>query len=430
MRRSPVRDRDDQRGGALVFALLTSIVLFGMVAALSLVATREGEVVLDARNLERARLIAEAGLNLVVEDYQRDEAPPPLSWYDSQQAFGDGTFQVLQDIPLGGATRRQLVIVEGILERSEWRIEAVMGPTVKPLFDMAIQANADIHMSNNPIVDSFDSRIGAYDPSLPGANGDVQGNGDILMEQSSEILGDLGVAGTFTSDVNSNVAGETTEGAEPFPLDPVDDLVAQMVAELSDSNDNASLDPAIVTADDEDVSIQILEPMTKTVGAGDYYLRGFNVAKNSNVIFDTSGGPIRIVVHTDDVLLGRNSALMVTGENPVFIYLSGYNKFEMDNLSNVLNSWGRTDLFQVVINSNDPGYPRFDMGQNTAYYGTVWAPNADLLLLQSGHIFGAVIGRAIEMANYSAVHYDEALADGQWILLRGSYQIFFKKRVV
>ena len=98
-----------KRGSALIFALLVGIILAGMVGALSTIAIQETNVVLDTRQLESARLIAEPVLNLVVDDYQKDQAPPPQYWYQSPQPIAGGTYQILRDEPQGGTNTRRRV---------------------------------------------------------------------------------------------------------------------------------------------------------------------------------------------------------------------------------------------------------------------------------------------------------------------------------
>ena len=226
------------------------------------------------------------------------------------------------------------------------------------------------------------------------------------------------------------MSGDAIDGGDQVPLFPVDALVTQMAADLSASNDNGTLNPSMVVMIGGEPAIQLPNNRTRTINSGDYYLHSMSTGSNSNLLFDTTGGPIRIVVHTADVFVGRNSSFTVTGTDPVFIYLSGFNRFEMDNLSHVDHAWGRADLFQVVINSNDPGVARFDMGMNTEYFGTVWAPNVDIEMAQNSELFGAVIGRVVNLANRSTLHYDEALMEGQWILIPDSYRVYFKRRVV
>lgn len=420
----------DRRGSALVFALIVSIILVAMVGALSLVAARESEVVLDSRQLERARLITEAGLNLVVEDYQKDQAAPPKAWYDSPQPFGEGAFQILSDTSLGGVRQRRLVQVEGTLDESDWRIEAVIGPIVKPLFDAAIQANSDIQMDRMSGVDSFDSRIGPYDPASPRDNGDVKGNGNIVMDQVSTIAGDLQVKGTITLTGGSSVSGTSEAQGDGVPLPSVDTLVAKVAASLSLMNDNAILDPTIVVPVGPDTAIQIPKLTTKIVTSGDYYIHTLTAEREATLVFDTTGGPVNMVIHDGDFDMGRMSNVVVVGDKPVRIFMSGFNTFNMQQYSNVLNPARRCDLFQVIINSNDIGSPRFWMRQYNDYYGTVWAPDADLQIDQGTEVYGALIGRTVQLDQTDGVHYDEALMDGQWILIPDSYRVYFKRRVV
>lgn len=419
-----------ERGSALILVLISSIILASMVGALTMLSQTESRMVLDVRLLENARQTADAGLNLVVEEYQQDQLPPPRDWYVNAQPFGGGTYQILEDNDLGGILQRRYIQMEGVYNEADWQLEAIIGPVVKPLFDSAIQANSDITMVNNPGVDSYHSGLGPYDAANPRDNGDIRGNASLDMNHNSDVLGDVEVDGAITIDGNSSVSGESTPDGDSVYIPSVDALVDQMVTELSASNDNAFLDPSIVTLVDGDPAVQLGVNRARTISAGDYYLHGISTGMNSTLVFDTTAGPIRIVVHTDDVYLSRNSHFYVHGDNPVYIYLSGFNKFEMDNLSSVTNSSYRGDLFQVVINSNDPGHPRFDMGQRTDFYGTVLAPDVDVSLAQNSALYGAVVGRQVSLANYSTVHYDEALMEGRWLLVPDSYRVYFKRRLV
>lgn len=420
-----------ERGGALVFALITSIILMAMVGSLAMVAAKESEMVIGTRQLEQARFIAEAGLNLALEDYQKDQLPPPKDWYDNPQPFGEGTFQIISDAPLGGSTQRRLVQIEAVFDGAEWRIEAVIGPESRPLFDSAVQANFDITMDNNGEVDSYDSRVGPYDPKSPSESGDVKGNGNIKMTNSAAINGDVEVIGTITLEGSASVSGSQTEGGDGVFLPSTDPLIDKMVAELSASNDNASLDPSLVEIKDGQPMIHLQSNRTKVISSGDYYLHSIIIENQSNLVFDTSGGPVRVVVHSEDVFLKNNTEIVVSGANPVYFYLAGDTKFFMDNHAWVTNPLDRADLFQVVMSSNGGGeFTRLKVANNTKYYGTFWAPGADIILENNFDLFGAVICREILAKNYAKVHYDEALADGLWLLVPDSYRVHFKRRVV
>ena len=417
------------RGSALVVALVISIVLMGMVSSLVLVSAKEGEMVLDVGQLEKARFLCEGGLNLVLEDYQKDQEPPPSSWYDSPQPLAGGTFQILKDEEIDAVTQKRLVRVEGLSDLSEWRIDAVIGPEFRSRFGAAIQANSYIHMSNNARVDSYDSRESLYDKFDPGENGDVLGNGDILMENSASIHGDLDVVGDLTIKDEAQVTGEAADGGEENPIESVDDLVAQLAAQFKDSNNNDNLDPSIVETKDGEPMIHVQANKTKVIETGDYYLHSMIIENQSTIELDTTDGPIRMVFHTEDVFLKNNTTLNVTGDHPVEIYLSGDNKFFMDNFTKVINPGGRSDLFQVVINSNGAGeFIRMENSNNATFYGTILAPDADMILQNNFDLHGAVICREIQLKNIASVHYDEALAESMRILIPESYRVHFKKR--
>ena len=67
---------------------------------------------------------------------------------------------------------------------------------------------------------------------------------------------------------------------------------------------------------------------------------------------------------------------------------------------------------------------------NTEYWGTIWSPEADVYLHQHAEIFGGVLASEHIMENYAKIHYDEALAEGQWIPVIKAFKIFGKRRVL
>ena len=414
-----------------MIALLCAIILAGMVGTLTMLSTADTNVVLDVRQLELARVTAMAGLNLVVADFQQDQAPPPKDWYDAPQPFGGGTFQILRDEALGGPEQRRVVEIQATFDTAEWGIEAIIGPETRPLFDKAIQANSDMLVDNNAKVDSYDSTVGPYDFKNPTGNGDVQGNGNIQLKDHGTLLGDLGVIGTITLEGNASVSGDQVEGADPIYVPSPDPVIAAAVAKLSASNDNGSLQPSIVEIKDGMDMIHVQTNKTGTITAGGYYLHSMILENNSQLNLDTTGGPIHLVFDsTDDVFLKNRSTIEVTGGNPVYLYLANSNLFKMDNRAHVTNAWDRADLFMVMAGSNSPGQPRLEMSNNAEYYGTMWAPDSDFIMQNEFDIYGAIICNKIHLKNHTSLHYDEALAKGLIILVPDSYRVHFRRRVI
>ena len=186
------------RGSAFILALVASVIIFAIVMSITALSTEESSAVLDVRTQEGARLIAEGGLNLIAVSYQQDGSGPAVSWGNAAQPLGGGTYQQLSNQLLEGPELRRLVTVEGVMDDETYRVEAVIGPVQKPLYDRALQANSDISMTNNANIDSYDSRVGPYNALSPGQGGNVAGNGNITLTNGASIQGDAGATGTIS----------------------------------------------------------------------------------------------------------------------------------------------------------------------------------------------------------------------------------------
>jgi hypothetical protein len=73
----------------------------------------------------------------------------------------------------------------------------------------------------------------------------------------------------------------------------------------------------------------------------------------------------------------------------------------------------------VVNNTEDPhrlainytGTATLTAGQSTDFYGTIYAPDAEVLLHQSGNFFGSVVAKQVSVDQSGQFHFDESLAD-------------------
>jgi hypothetical protein len=150
---------------------------------------------------------------------------------------------------------------------------------------------------------------------------------------------------------------------------------------------------------------------------------------------DTSGGPIRIVVHSGDWDMGGFSTIEINGGNTCTVYMTSKVNYIMQQGANTitLNPSERVDLHRVVIAStvgDDLTIPRFLMAQDNLFYGTIWAPNAAVSINQGCQLFGAIIGSYVHLDQCDGVHYDRGLKESIWILDYRTYRVYFRKRDV
>jgi hypothetical protein len=267
---------------------------------------------------------------------------------------------------------------------------------------------------NNVTTDSFDSSLGAYNPNTAGTNGDVVtlttnansvviGNGNIKGTVRTPPGGQQGVTATIGS--NGSV-GDATWVSSSFGFQPGhfrDDFTLNEFPDATLPNVGAWLPPMSGKAPD---------------GLNyDYLLVG------QNYQVSTLSGSIYVGV-TNTVLYVTSSINIGSGGNKkgwappqihiapgasVSIYMAGATTTIGGN--GLVNDTHEAKNFQYY---GLPTNTKIDITGNGAFYGTIYAPQADLDLKGSGNstiddFTGSSITKTTTMTGNFRFHYDEAL---------------------
>jgi len=371
---------DSTAGGAMVLGLLLVTFMAGLsVAALRIGLSFTGEHSQEATR-EQAQMLAEAGvaegmtaLRLGSSGSVGSRAMPAR--------YGDGVFWVSSRALPGGRTA---LVAQAMSNRGRAAIEAIVVPSSKAMFQAAVFSNDALVLDAQAFIDSFDSSLGSYADQLAASDwngvsriGHVASNGDITIKSAGEVWGNATPGPTGGLYGAGIVSGWTQPMADSITLEPV-------------------AVPAIPSTGSLVVSASTSLP------AGDYNFTGLVVSTGGEL---TVHGPSRILV--DDMALLSNSGIVFDTTNGMIeLYVSG--ALGMASNSTLLTTTNAPDV-RVFLTGGPTQTAIFN--SNSTFYGTIYAPQAEVQIDSNFELFGAVSAQSVVVSANTKIHFDEALLE-------------------
>jgi len=385
MRRGNVQ-RDARAGHALATAMLMILALSAIVTALFTMTTAEYMRSREWRDETRSFYVAEAGMNEAFAALV-GAGPAGVAALAYPRTLGQGEYSVLmtlgEDDP-AMLDNRVLLRSIGSEGRATVGIEVIAWAVPNGDYLYAAFGDEGVLLNSNVTIDSFDSNDGPYAGPMPaGALANVGSNGDVELESNTEIWGDVipGPSGVLIDSApNSDVSGATSSAEDLVALDPITVPAIASTGPLTVGG-ATSLGPGAVHR--STVTVTSGGVLT-IVGPATVVIDDFELNANSDLVIDSTGGPVEIF-GTGDFELKSNSRVTTTGQQArdCAVYLSG--------------DTGATP--PAVI----------DLSSNSDFTGTIYAPAADLVLASNFHLFGSLVGASIELASNAQLHFDEDL---------------------
>jgi hypothetical protein len=372
----------ERRGSTLVVVLLVVLVVAGMTSALlqvGLSSRREQAKRLDD---DRAFYLAEAGLVEARRNLEEGGAGA-LGALDAPVRFGDGLLWV--DVADEGKGRTSLTSY-AMCGSGRAALELVVVQTGGALFPAGMLANIGIDFGPNAFMDSYDSALGNYN-SQTGPGGFALENADLLCNDGAtfgsgaEIHGGVHAGPGDTLDFGSGaqVSGSTLPMEEEFAFPPGE--------------------PPSVPPGPDHVSAGAKE----TLGPGDIGLSSLLIDKKAELTIE---GPATVVIDGDFNMKSGTLNVDASG-GPVEIHVTGNVYFQPFTEVNTSGN-GATDVGLYLQGDRDQ---LAEFQAKSAFNGTIYGPNATLVVGPHFEVFGAVAANYIELENKSILHYDEALGN-------------------
>lgn len=216
----------DEKGIALVLALILMLVLSVLAVAMVFLNTSETKFLVKERLSDSALYIADGGVEYAI--YELQEGPSTYRGPTSDFIGSVGEFHV--SVSTQGQPANYYVItstgyVPDAANPQETRtVTSVVNISeeIAEVFQYAIASQGDITLSGNAVINSDD----------PQGEGDVYSGGNILLQNNATINGDASAAGSITTEGSSTITGEQNPEIDPIDFPPID--TAGYISEAQD----------------------------------------------------------------------------------------------------------------------------------------------------------------------------------------------------
>ncbi len=438
-----------ERGIALVTAIAFTFVVLALGVALLGLTTSELVASKSQADTIVARSAAEAGAEIALNQWNSGIKPATLT--GSTQALVDGanvvvgsyTVQCVEDtnhvltITSVGADANAATGVPG----QTVRITAAGQTAEASAFPFQFGAFAKESMIlASPKTDSWDSAKGPQNAQAPGKKGGVGTNSSVTG--AIKISGGPNLNGTVAAGMNTVLVktapgwsnpppegilpgwgtqyqGGYPKGVPAFTVLPKDVDLPDIVPPVNGIP--FGYVPVIV-----DLAKGLKEPsgVNKLVSARQYDQKGNS--KNNNFTWDIPAGTYNLTsieMPSDENVVNINgdvtfvvSGIVKTGGNTKFRFAPGASlkiivSGKVDIGASFTNMNGSAPLPANVQLQGTPGCAEIKYSGNVAFTGTIYAPSSKVIFGGSSNIFGAVVGRIVEITGGGWIHYDEQLAN-------------------
>lgn len=380
--------RPRQEHGSIL-ALTMGIVLILGVAGGSMLSGNIFRVNQGVRTYDRSNTLhlAEAGLAQAALHLKTE-----LSGDDVMSAaLGTGSYTIESQAPIGNNLFQ--VVVRGENGAGQRRLENIIRFVGLPVFQYAVLGDTAVSLAGDIETDSYDSRLGLYDPDPLSGTYNQSHEGDVATNNTSD--GALTLAGSSLL-----IDGQLLTG--PGVADPDDLVNGYLQGLVTGGTDPPSNTQDVVSLPAEIPMVPVTVPSgipcpDLTIGAG----------RVLDPPLSPTGGPLGNGTYCfHDLSVGGHATLPVTG--PVTVYITG--QMEVVGGTTVGNPSDPTDLMVYVTSDATATITAGAFDGESVFYGALYAPDAVIAIGGEAQIFGAIAADTISIAGDARIHYDEALA--------------------
>ncbi len=426
------------QGSALAVTLLTCTILAGLVGSYFYLISAQHLSVARSQNWNQALVAAEAGVDEAMALLNSGVQAPYFNVYPWTTVWGSGVFQNDTNragCRLGGGAYYQVFITNGFVGTDPVILSTgyVPGPLGGPALSRTIRVDARPRSTfpvkapmivmltfdsngQNVGTDSFDSSLGGYNPATAGTNGDVvtfSTNASSVMVGNGKIKGNVRTPPGGIQGVTATIGSQGAVGDATW-------VTTSTGFQDGHFQDNFTL------SDFPDATLPNVSPwyspMPGQAPDGLYYdnlLPGGNyqisslsgsvyVGATNTILYVTgsisigSGGSVKKGFAGPQIHIGAGASLT--------IYMAGATASIGGN--GVVNDSAQASAFAYY---GLPTNTRLDLTGNGAFYGTIYAPQADFTLKGSGKssvedFTGASVTKSTTMTGNFNFHFDESLS--------------------
>jgi hypothetical protein len=382
----------DERGSVLVTAVIVTVLLGTAALTFMSVSARQQREGHASDGHMNAFYAAEAGLSAAVVA-MRNGGDGNVGSATQPRALGGLSYWVEATVVDGETTALVASATDG---STNSRIELVVADTSAEINDFGLFGERMVDLKSNCLIDSFDSSAGTYLAQVSGGhakeNGNVGSNDDIQLASNSKVYGyaQYGPDLDDTVSVAANVTVSDGYGA---------------------AESHVVLAPVVAPSYASSGSLTVNAGQTKSIGPGNLQYTALTTKSNSHL---KVVGPCTLVV-TDAATINSNSTWTLDATNGA-IQVYALNNFELKSNATVATT--KKDPTQLSLylagqhTSLGDTTPKIDFSANSAFYGTIHAPDLSVTISSNFELFGSVKSEWLTVASNAKLHYDEVLANG------------------
>jgi type II secretory pathway pseudopilin PulG len=368
-----------RRGSALVLSIIAVTVVSILAAAFMQLALSVTRRLSSSSDTVQAMNIAEAGL---AEAYTGLGVARSgnIGSADAPALFGGGLLWV-------EATEHASGMIELASTAMYGTGRATLGLVCEPVMTSVAQLGFftidDLRLNPDVRLDSYDSSKGTYASQVNTSlnnQGIVGSNGDISIASGNQIFGDVISGPTGTIDVASGsvVTGGQSARPEAEVLPPVEPPAIDLAKPIKYTSGTPMVIPPGEAGFEsleigKDTKLILKGPLT--VVFGELY-----TALNSEVVFDTTDGPIEMYV-TESLDFKTGSFVSTTTQKTA----------------------------DTVIMVSAPEGKTINFGAKSTFYGFIYAPTAEVHISAQYELFGGVVCKSLQLAAQGKMHADLSL---------------------
>lgn len=390
--RLPGHPNSDRRGATLVMSLVLVTALAGVTIALAQAGMTRNREQRVAENQLAASFACEGALTRAYANVVAGGTGVVASEQSPQHWDGVDCWVTKTTI---SPTLWQLVAT-GESPHAKRRLCMVMEGETDSFFKWAVFGDVDLHADANAKIDSYDSELGSYASQAvngsgatlhAGSEGNMGSNQDISLDQNVKCWGELtpGPESSATVLGNAQVSGTTAPMENTVDFPPI---TIPSYPSLGALTVNGTVTKA---AGNYNWSSVLIKPTSKLKIAGPSTIVMTSLTMKSNSIFevDDTNGPVTVYI-VDDLIMNSNAVVKPTS---------------LDPKSLAFNLNGNTIVNPDILVDLD----YFDFDSNTKFYGTIYAPNADINIDSNFELFGSLMAHSVDLDSNCSIHYDASL---------------------
>ncbi|MHC4533320.1 MAG: DUF7305 domain-containing protein [Planctomycetota bacterium] len=370
-----------KRGSAIAFVMLVVVLLISMGMGLLNLGLHSRTISIRTTSDIAARCAADAGLTKAL--FEMNEKLKVKPWNDSilplETEISLPNCDAVYSYTVTNDSGSYTLQATGTSAQSQRTVSCTLqlqGP-----FEAAIFTEGFINLHNSAEVDWYN--YDADDSNMKvGTNSTTDGS--VRLANSAIIKGDVAVGMGGDPDTaidlrnSAIIEGQTSALTEEIELFPI------TVPETIDSLPSGG-----------DINNNI------TISSSGKY-SSIDLGNSETAIIS---GDVTLYI-TGDITLGNSAELQVEENSSLTLYLGG--DFEGKNSSSVNNLTEDAKNLQIYgLNSCE----ELRFKNNSDLFGTIYAPNADVIMNNSATVYGAVVSKSFDMKNSGVFMYDASLRD-------------------